>query len=209
MRKEILISEWNRKAHFEFFNSFTEPFFGITTTVDITKAFYRAKEANSSLFLYYMHACMSAVNQVDSFKIRLEEDKIYQYDTIHASTTTNRKDLPFAFAFLPYKESLKEFIEQSTINLDEARMMSGLGMGEENKRLDLVHYSTLPWIEFSSISHPRNFNYKDSVPKITFGKISKNVDRVIIPISIHVHHGIMDAQDVAEFLEKYHQQLNK
>ena len=87
--------------------------------------------------------------------------------------------------------------------------MTGLGMGEENKRLDLVHYSTLPWIEFSSVSHPRNFTYRDSVPKITFGKISNKGDRVIIPIAIHVHHGIMDAQDVAEYLEAFQYQLNK
>lgn len=209
MRKEILLSEWNRKDHFEFFNSFTEPYFGITTSLEITQASHRAKELNVSLFLYYMHACMKAVNQVASFRIRLEGDKIYQYDTIHASTTTNRENLPFAFAFLPFIENLKEFVEQSAINLNEARKMTGLGMGEENKRLDLVHYSTLPWIEFSSVSHPRNFIYRDSVPKITFGKISNKGDRVIIPIAIHVHHGIMDAQDVAEYLEAFQYQLNK
>ena len=36
MKQKIDLSTWNRKEHFEFFCTFEEPFFGITTQIDMT-----------------------------------------------------------------------------------------------------------------------------------------------------------------------------
>ena len=43
MKKEIDITNWNRKEHFEFFSAFDEPFFGITTPIECSIAIEKAK----------------------------------------------------------------------------------------------------------------------------------------------------------------------
>jgi chloramphenicol O-acetyltransferase type A len=37
MKQKIDLATWNRKEHFEFFSTFEEPFFGITTPIDIDR----------------------------------------------------------------------------------------------------------------------------------------------------------------------------
>lgn len=43
MKQSIDITHWNRREHFEFFSRFDDPFFGITTLVDFTKAYEHIK----------------------------------------------------------------------------------------------------------------------------------------------------------------------
>jgi chloramphenicol O-acetyltransferase type A len=66
---------------------------------------------------------------------------------------------------------------------------------------NLIRFSTLPWFDFTSISHARNFEFEDSAPRITFGKITETTGRRTLPVSIHVHHGLVDGSHVAEFID--------
>jgi chloramphenicol O-acetyltransferase type A len=61
----------------------------------------------------------------------------------------------------------------------------------------------LPWFDFTSISHARDFSHEDSAPRITFGKITEADGRFTMPVSIHVHHALADGLHVAQFVEKF------
>lgn len=55
MRKEIELTNWKRKEHFEFFSQFSEPFYGITVRVDCTEAYQKAKKmATPSFYIICM-----------------------------------------------------------------------------------------------------------------------------------------------------------
>ncbi|RTL14004.1 MAG: chloramphenicol acetyltransferase, partial [Flavobacteriaceae bacterium] len=82
MKQKIDISSWNRKEHFEFFNTFEEPFFGITTSIDMTIAYEKAKAMQIPFFVYYLHKTIAAVNQVENFRYRIEENEVVLYDEI-------------------------------------------------------------------------------------------------------------------------------
>ena len=58
-------------------------------------------------------------------------------------------------------------LKKEIINVQSTK---GLRVNEDAKRLDVIHYSTLPWNKLTGLTHARNFNIDDSVPKITFGK---------------------------------------
>lgn len=53
MKQLIDVNSWIRKEHYHFFKDFDEPFFGITTKVDCTIAYKKAKDLGVSFFLYY------------------------------------------------------------------------------------------------------------------------------------------------------------
>lgn len=52
MKKLIDPEQWERKAHFQLFSRFDEPFFGVTVKIDCTKAYEAAKQKGRSFFLY-------------------------------------------------------------------------------------------------------------------------------------------------------------
>ena len=50
MKQKLNLDTWNRKEHFLFFKQMEEPFFGITTNIDCTKAYEKAKELTEKWF---------------------------------------------------------------------------------------------------------------------------------------------------------------
>ncbi|HZH86636.1 MAG TPA: CatA-like O-acetyltransferase, partial [Brumimicrobium sp.] len=73
---------------------------------------------------------------------------------------------------------------------------------------DLIRHSTIPWNSFSGLLHPTNFDQKESVPKITFGKFTIREGKRMLPISIEAHHGLVDGFHIAKYLTEFQNQLN-
>jgi chloramphenicol O-acetyltransferase type A len=80
MKSKIDIDNWIRKDHFNFFNKFDEPYYGVTVKVDCTIAYQAAKQKGVSFFLYYLYQSLSASQLIDAFKLRIDGNEVYQYD---------------------------------------------------------------------------------------------------------------------------------
>jgi chloramphenicol O-acetyltransferase type A len=209
MGLKINYSNWKRKEHFEFFNSFDDPFFGITTEVNLTRGYKLAKEKDYSVFLYYLHCSLMAANLTESFKYRVINGDIYYFDPLHASPTIDREDETFGFAFMEYKKEFEAFSELAEKEIEAAKHSTGLRLNDDNKRQDVIHFSVVPWFSFTSLSHPRNFSQDESIPKITFGKYYESGSRYMLPVSIHAHHGLMDGYHAGKYLETFQKLLNE
>ncbi|MEZ2444856.1 CatA-like O-acetyltransferase [Chitinophaga sp. RCC_12] len=205
MKQLLDLDTWARKEHFNFFRQFEEPFFGITTDIDCTAAFNNAKASGDSFFLSYLHKSLAAANEVTPFRYRIAGDEVWVYDQVHASPTINRPDGTFGFAYMNFYEDAAAFEASSKAEIERVRQSTGLipAVSGEN----VIHYSSLPWINFTAVSHARSFSFKDSCPKITFGKVKEAGDRKMMPVSVHVHHALMDGFHVAQFLEGFQRRM--
>lgn len=207
MRKKLDVRTWPRREHFEFFRKFEEPFFGIVSNVDITNAYHVAKEQNTSFFLYYLHAIMAAVNEVEVFRYRISGDDIYIYDVVNVSATLTREDNTFGFSFMEYNLDFKTFHTAAKQEIERVRTTPGLFTREFNED-NMIHFSALPWVSFTSLSHARSFTFPDSCPKISVGKMTSVNGVMTMPVSVHVHHALMDGYHVGLFFESLQQKLN-
>ena len=52
------------------------------------------------------------------------------------------------------------------------------------------------------------FSAADSCPSITFGKMTEHDGRRSMPLSIHVHHALVDGRDVGRYLEALQQSFD-
>jgi len=207
MKKLIDIENWNRKEHFHFFSQFSEPFFGVTVKVDCSKAYVKAKEKQVSFFLYYLYQVLKTANGIDNFKYRIIDNQAYEFDTVNASPTINRPSGSFGFAYMDYFEDEDTFYKNALEEIEKVQKANSLlpAVSGEN----VIHFSAIPWIDFTSISHARNFSYPDSCPKISFGKMTEDNGIKTMPISIHVHHGLMDGYHVGLFIDKFQKFMNE
>jgi chloramphenicol O-acetyltransferase type A len=207
MKTVLDINTWPRKDHFHFFSQFEEPFFGVTVNIDCTNGYAKCKQQEGSFFLYYLHASLTAANNTEPFKYRIAGDEIFIHDKVNASPTINRPDGSFGFGYIDYKESFSEFVQEARAEIDKVRNSTGLipAVSGEN----VIHYSSIPWINFTSLSHARSFSFKDSIPKISFGKISDENGKKSMPVSVHVHHGLMDGYHVGQFIDLFQQLMNQ
>ena len=203
MKSIIELNTWNRKEHFEFFNGFDEPFFGIVTEVECSQAIAWCRQKDIPFFHFYLYQSLKAANQVEEFRFRIEEEKPVCYDVIHASSTISRPDGTFGFSYIPFSDNFQDFSLIVKKETNAVAKTQGLRLNENTKRNDVIHFSVLPWIKFTSLTHARHFAYRDSVPKITFGRYYEENGRILMPVSVNAHHGLMDAWHVAKFLELF------
>lgn len=209
MKTEINVNSWSRKEHYEFFSKMDQPSFGIVTEVDCTDTYQLAKDNHQSFFAHYLHRSMLAVNQVNAFKLRIIEDKVYQYDVIHAGSTIAREDGTFGFAFIEFSENFDTFNSKLQSEILAVQNTTGLRLSNEELDLNLIRHSTFPWHHFSAILHPSNVNNKECIPRIVFGKFAEKNGRKMLPVSIEAHHALMDGHHIALYLEAFQKELNR
>ena len=207
MKRLIDINKWNRKEHFQFFSKFTEPFYGVTVRVDCTKAYATAKKKQVSFFLYYLFRSLKAANSIDNFKYRIIDGQLYEYDTVNASPTINRPNGTFGFAYFIYYEDETLFFQKALEETDRVRTSTSLMPDAEGE--NTIHYSAVPWIDFTSISHARNLARPDSCPKISFGKMTETDGVKSMSVSIHVHHALVDGWHVGQFIERFQELMDE
>jgi chloramphenicol O-acetyltransferase type A len=206
--REIDISKWNRKEHFEFFSKMASPFFGITTEVNCTICYNAAKEKGRSFFATYLHKSMIAANSIEELKYRFVDDKVVAFDTINAGATIGREDGTFAFVFIPFSNDFETFNAALQSEIAAVRNSTGLRLNDDDVKKDLIRHSTFPWYSFTALLHPTNFNPKETVPKITFGKFSVRNNEKMLSVSIEAHHGLVDGLHIAEYLDEFQRQLD-
>jgi len=201
MKQKLNLETWNRKEHFLFFKQMEEPFFGVTITVDCTKSYEKAKEMGVSFFTYYLHKTLVAVNSIEPFRYRIIDNEVYIFDRIDVSSTILREDKTFGFSQIEYSKDLNQFAENTKNEITRIQSTTGLFTREYSE--NLIHFSALPWINFTSFSHARSFTWPDSCPKISFGKMMEENGKKTMSMSIHVHHGLIDGYHVGEFVELF------
>jgi chloramphenicol O-acetyltransferase type A len=151
---------------------------------------------------------LAAVNAIESFRFRISEEEIYVYDVINGSATISREDGTFGFSFMEYNEDFCVFSKIALAEMERIQTTKGL-FTRTFESDNLIHFSAIPWVDFTALSHARSFTFADSCPKISFGKMSfsENGKRTM-PMSVHVHHGLIDGLHVGQFVDCFQDLMN-
>jgi chloramphenicol O-acetyltransferase type A len=195
------VTTWARREIFEFFIGFDKPYFNVSTQLDVTRLLplVRAREgANVSLAYHYF--ALRAANEVEPFRYRLRDGKVVVHDVINGGTTVMLPNETFTLAYFEYNDNFDHFMADATSAVQAA--LAGDGAWRPNARDDMIHFTTLPWVAFTSFSHARNWGREDSVPKIAFGKFIQTEGRTLLPFSVEVHHALMDGLHVGRYIQR-------
>jgi len=204
--KKIAIESWKRREHFEFFRNHAFPYLSTTVKIPCDGLLASCRETGDSLFARYLHAASLSANATAALRLRLVEGEVYQQDVLHIGTTIGRSDGTFAFSFTEHHPTFGVFMERFEKEKHAVEQSSGLRLHTDGNRTDLVHYTSIPWFSFEHLSHPVR-TIGDSVPKIAFGKIEEVNDRMLLPVNIQVHHGLVDGIDLGYFFEDLKQRI--
>jgi len=201
MKSKFDVQNWNRKEHYLFFKQFSEPFWGLSFELNVSKVYRKAKNENLSYFTLSLHRILLAINKTEAFKLRIENDELFIYDTIHVSATIGRSDHSFGFSFIEFNADYTIFQTNAAKEYQRIYETTGLAVTKNTERTDTIHFSAIPWIPITSLSHARHFEMADSVPKISTGKIISQNNQHIQTISLHSHHALTDGYDAGILYE--------
>jgi len=194
--KLINIETWERKDHFYFFKKMKIPYFNVTGDIDVTSLVHFCKKEKISFYACCVYFISRTCNEIESFKLRIREDKVILHDSVNPAPTYMKENL-FHFYKTHYQENLKHFLEEH-----QASLMNIKKDLSEDKNLDsLIFMTYIPWISFTGISHPMNHDESDSIPRIAWGKYKTQENSFLMPLSIQGHHSLMDGYHVGLYFE--------
>jgi Chloramphenicol O-acetyltransferase len=194
---ELNIATWPRRATYEFFKDYEDPFFNFSANVDVTALYAFCKQNELSYALTALYYSQLAANQIREFRIRLLDGRLVEFDSIEATQTILNDDETFSFSYFEARSDVFEFDRAGREALEKYKRLKTFDV--ERDRLDLVYYSVIPWVSFTSFKHASRIDRTQTVPRIVFGKRFVDGDRQKMPVSVEANHTIMDGLHVGKY----------
>ena len=187
---------------------YIDPNLGVTVRVDASHAYRTAKTNGVSFFLSYFYAILGAVNEIEEFHYRFDQDdNIVYYDRIDglAPIRVEEKD-NFAEMVFPFAEDFDTFCQTAREVITLAASTDPYEQADTMTDYNVILVSALPKLDFTSFCNTQRDRRGNDYPLCVIGKMG---DNKTMPISITVHHGFADGEHISRFFELVQEKLNK
>ena len=201
--KYINIDNWKRKEYFYYYYKNVKCTFTMNTELDITELIENLKDKNIKLYPVLIYLLSRIVNKYTEFRMCMDKNgKLGYWENMKpAYTVFNKKKETFFNLWSDYDENFSKFYnnylkDEKLYENSESMFLKG----------EMPPYtfsiSIIPWVNFTGF----NLNiYSDGsylLPIFTFGKYMKKNDKIIIPLSIQVHHAVCDGFHAGRFFNE-------
>ena len=205
--KYIDMKSWPRREHFHFFSAMDYPHFNLCANVDITRLHSFLKKHGMPFFSAVLYLSARAANSIKEFHYRIRDNRIVEHEKINPAITVLGRDEVFGYCTIEYRPEAGEFLAKAAAVIAEAKINPTIA--EDPTRDDVLYYTCIPWISFTSLTHPINLHPVDSIPRIAWGKYYSAGGRVLLPHSVQAHHGLMDGLHVGRYLSLFQELLDQ
>ncbi|WP_252244466.1 MULTISPECIES: chloramphenicol acetyltransferase [unclassified Clostridium] len=195
--KLIDIENWKRKDHYNFFRQVDYPHFNICGNIDITKFYKYIKENELPFFISILYASTKTANSIKEFKLRIRGDKVIEHETVNPSFTIITDEEVFSFCRSNYTDNFNEFKTNTLKEIEKVK--NNISIEDEPGQDDLLYITSIPWVSFTNITHPIQMNPVDSIPRIAWGKYFEEGGNIKLPISVDVHHALVDGVHIGQY----------
>ena len=153
-----------------------------------------------------LYCSIAAANEVREFRLRMIGEKVVEFDRVEASQTILNDDNTFSFCYFPWRDTIEEFVDSGKAARAKYGAMRSYDV--EVGRLDLIYYSVIPWVSFTSFKHANSGDNRQTVPRMVFGKMFGQNGNRLMPFSVEGHHCLMDGYHVGKYFEFFQGKLN-
>jgi chloramphenicol O-acetyltransferase type A len=195
----IDMQTWSRRNHFRFYSTVNHPHFNMCVNVDVT-AFYPFVKRNGYSFTVSMvYVIARAANAIPEFRQRIRGDQVVEHQIVNPGFTILIDNDLFAFCDVAYAEDFSEFARMAEKNIAGVKAQPDLENNPEKD--DVLYMTSIPWVSFTSFTHPMQFHPVDSIPRFAWGKYFQESDSWKMPLSVQGHHAVMDGIHMGRFYE--------
>jgi chloramphenicol O-acetyltransferase type A len=204
--RELDVEAWERKATFEFFRDYKDPFFNMAANVDVSRLYSFCKRRGWPFSIAALYCSIATANEIREFRLRMIDEKVVEFDRVEASQTILNDDHTFSFCYFPWRDTLDAFVEEGHRSREKYAALKSFDV--EAGRLDLIYYSVIPWISFTSFKHANSGDNRQTVPRMVFGKIFEQDGKRLMPFSVEAHHCLMDGYHVGQYFNLFQEKLD-
>lgn len=197
--RSIDVESWQRKEQFDLYRQAHYPHFNMCANVDVTEAHRLAKSRGIPITTMIVYTIARAANDIPEFRQRIRGDTAVEHNIVHPSTTVMANDELFTFCTPEYNEDFPLFA--ACLAEATARVKQNPSLADPPGRDDLLFMTAIPWVSFTSFSHPIIAIPVDSIPRFAWGRFRQDDDSLMMPLSVQGHHALMDGLHVGRYYE--------
>lgn len=204
----VNLDTWDRGEVFRFFIDNMRNVMSMTVDIDVTPLVMFVKANGLKFYPTMMWVVSNVINLHDEFKYGWNEDgKLIQWNYVSPYYADFREsDESFVKLVTEYSEDLNEF---------HSRFLSDRVKYKDFKDFDLkdvpkntFDVSCMPWVKYKNF----DIHVFDSgmylAPVVTWGKYENVNSRIIMPLSMNIHHSVADGFHLCRFFNEVQELIN-
>jgi chloramphenicol O-acetyltransferase type A len=203
--RSIDMATWPRRNHFRLFNGFDHPHFNMSVNVDVSAFQPFVKRNGHSLTVSMVYLIARTANGIPEFRQRIRGDQVVEHEIVNPGFSILVDGDVFGFCNVPYAEAFGDFARSAAIRI--AQLKAHPDLEHDLERDDVLYMSPIPWVSFTSFSHPMQLHPADSVPRFAWGKLYSDGGVLRMPLSVQGHHAVMDGIHMGRFYEQIQESL--
>lgn len=196
--KTIDINTWNRGKLFKFYIDNMRIVMSLTVDIDVTRLVRFDKKHGIKFYPSMIWAVSKIVNAHDEFKYGWDNlGNLIKWDFISPSYADfHKEDECFTKLTTQFSEDIFEFHRRF---LDDRERYRHIRAFAENQPPNFFDVSCLPWVRYRHFDVHVFDEGKFLAPVITWGKYEINNGRMIMPLTINIHHAVADGFHLSRF----------
>ena len=195
MRK-IDMKTWSRREHFELFNTYGYPHWGMCANVDLTAFYPIVKERGYSLTIAMIYVITRASNAIPEFRYRIRDGQVVEHEVVHPGFTFLAEEDAFSFCLVDY---IKDFVTFAAKTAERIEYVKENPWVRQVPQDDVVYMTSIPWVTFTSFLHPMRLQPEDSIPRFVWGKFFEERKQLKMPLGVQGHHALLDGVHAGKF----------
>ncbi|MGG7163615.1 CatA-like O-acetyltransferase [Clostridium ihumii] len=204
--KELDLETWNRRKQFELYKNMDYPHVNVCANVDITKFYEYIKEKEKPFFISFVYVVSKVANEIKEFKYRIRGNSVVEHETVNPSFTIMGQDDVFNFCSTKFTYNFNEFVLNGLNEIEKKKNVVELEDDEVSD--NCIFMTSIPWVSFTSMSHPIDMSPVDSIPRIAWGKYFEENGSLKMPLSVQAHHAVVDGIHIGRYFERIEEILN-
>jgi chloramphenicol O-acetyltransferase type A len=196
----IDIATWDRKVIFNNYLGTDFPYIMMGADIDVTNLYHFAKKNNLSFYMATVFVAHAVANRIKNFRYRFKDGKPYLLDyNLPVVTHKQPESELFVLVSLDNSGNIVEFCRKGAEKCREK--IEGHGLKELYGKEDAIIYSVIPWVHFNFLVRTIAKHGVDCAPRIAWGKFEKKDGKLMMPVALQVHHGLMDGYHVGLYYQ--------
>lgn len=199
--KTVDINTWSRGELFSFYMDRMRIVMSLTVDIDVTALAGYAKRNGLRFYPAMIWAVSKVVNAHDEFKYGWDaEGRLIKWDFISPSYACfHSDDENFTKAVTRFSPDLQEFHAGYLRDLERRAGLRGVAADQPPNFFDV---SCLPWVRYRHCDMHVFDEGKFLAPVVTWGKYEEEGGRLIMPLTMNIHHAVADGYHLSRFFNE-------
>lgn len=205
----IDMKTWVMAQTFYYYTQMAPTGYTINVNMDVTILREELKAKGYKFFPAYIYLVSKAITKQQELRIGLKDETLGVWDYLSpVYPQFHQDDKTTSLLWTEYNDNFTEFYNQYITDTNQHGESHGILSSKGIPMPNSYIISCIPWFTFNSFS-VHNHGIKDYYfPSFEAGKFVESNHKILMPLSITVHHATTEGYHLKEFFEELQRTMN-